>query len=550
MRLASPGFEQRFRTLYRGEMRRSPEWRKEARRARRPRQIGTEATTQALISVAIVVFLFTNKASRGMDLEYALAAIALWTAGTAFLRAHRYFETFYGSRTLAVLAYLPMPDADIFRVLWRNYWKGFLFVLIESTLLYVALGMTRGRPEIAYFGALLGGMQTLLALAVALHAAVFLHRLPLNLLGVMLRLGAAALVLGWPKLAGYHESILAFGRWFFPTGWLNYALAEYVLRQHTLALGLLIPIGALIYGAKYSWARLRAFYSLEGLEVLPAAEAAAAAAPELARRGATDIADRLAGRQFLLGVDWSRAAWLERLIGRFFRGRDRLVLEFLVAENPGWSQSFRTGVWLWGLGAVAIWTFGNALGPIVYLPVYLLAATTLPLLGGNWRGLHGFPAGGVMLPAYAVYPISFNEISRTLAKVNLIRIAVAAPLLVSFGVLAAWKLRHPPLAGAIVSLKVLLLLLALQPVLNLLPISKATNDTTRMKVLWGFVFLPVALMLVGLSFFFLALNVGQGTIGIFGLIVLLSVATFSIYRRAFRRGKFDLLARRLSGLSG
>lgn len=550
MNLTSPGFEKRFRALYRRELTQSPGWRKEVRRSKRPKQLGSEATGQALIWILIVVGIFANKATHGMNFEFALAIIALWAAGAAFLRADRYFETFYGSPSLVTLSFLPLGDADIFRVLWRGYWRRFGLIFVEVALLYLVLAVQQRRLEVVYLGVAAAVVQTLLILALALHAAVFLRGVPLGALGGLFRLMAIALVIGWPKIAEHTDKVVAFGRWFFPTGWLNQAFAEAVLRKETLALGLLIPIAALIYGARYSWARLRAFYSLDGIEIVPSSEAAGLGSQEGARKGATDIADALEGRYFLAGLDWARAGWLERLVSRFFRGRDRLVLEFLVAENPRWSQSFRTGLWLWGLGAVAVWSFGNSMGPAVYLPAYLFAALVFPLLGGEWRGLQGFPTGGAILPAYAVFPISFSDISRTLAKVNIIRICAAAPLLVGFGMFAAWRLNHPWHDGAAVSLKLLLLMLALQPVVNLLPISKATNDTTRMKALWGLVFLPVALALVALSFFFFVLDAGQGAVGIFGIIALLSVATFAIYRRAFRRGKFDLLARRTGGMGG
>ena len=100
------------------------------------------------------------------------------------------------------------------------------------------------------------------------------------------------------------------------------------------------------------------------------------------------------------------------------------------------------------------------------------------------------------MPGYSLYPIAFNEMARIFLKVNVVRILAAAPFIVSFGAIAAFKLKYPAFDGALVGLKLLVMLLCLQPLLVLLPISSTTNDTSRMFRLWILVFLPVILIIL------------------------------------------------------
>jgi hypothetical protein len=119
----------------------------------------------------------------------------------------------------------------------------------------------------------------------------------------------------------------------------------------------------------------------------------------------------------------------------------------------------------------------------------------------------------------------------------------ASPFLISFGALAAYKLESPPLAGAGVALKLLLIFICVQPLFILFPISASTSDTAGRRVLWWLVvFAPLMLLILGASVAVFLSRTALGAVASYGMLALLSFLAFVLYRRAYRLGKFDLIA--------
>lgn len=550
MRLNSPDFEKRFRSLFQAQLKASPELRKRYKRDRKPQRADSTNSARSLLLSMVIAAVFGSLTSRIGGVEFGLSIIGLWAAGTALRKAQHFFQTFYGSDDLIVLGLLPLNDQQTFSVLGRKYFRSFGWLFCQLLLLYLVLALVQREVTPILYGAVpLAVLQTLLIAALALHGAVFLHALPLGALGGLLRAAAMiALFAGVYSPTILHYTI-NFSYWFFPTGWLHYVFVQAAVRSDLVPLGFLIPIGALIYAGIYSWQRLRGFYSLHGFELIPG-PGLFGITNETSNRGTTEIQDSIGDRSFLRGVDWDRIGWIERFISRWFQGRDRIVLDFLVADHPRWTDSFRTGLWFWFGGAVIVFAFGSYGGFAVFFPAYLLATVSLPLLGGEWRGLQQFPNSGVFMPGYAVYPITFREIVVTLLKVNIIRTAIAVPFVIGFGMLASWKLGHSPLLGAAVGAKLLTLLIVLQPLMVLLPVSKSTNDTAKMRMIWLFLIIPGVLILIGLSISLFFLTRPLTVIGIYAAILLVSLFLLVIYRSAFRKTKFDIFSKRVSGLEG
>jgi hypothetical protein len=149
------------------------------------------------------------------------------------------------------------------------------------------------------------------------------------------------------------------------------------------------------------------------------------------------------------------------------------------------------------------------------------------------------------LPAFSVYPITFNSIALILLKVNLIRIAAASPFILTFSTLAAFRLNESPLSGTIIAAKLLAILVCVQPLFVLFPISNTTNDTSRRRMTTSLLLLvPMLFVMFGAAF---AVCVSANPLAIFGsyaILVLLSSLILLGYRSAYRRGKFDLLTER------
>jgi len=216
-----------------------------------------------------------------------------------------------------------------------------------------------------------------------------------------------------------------------------------------------------------------------------------------------------------------------------------------VAGNPGWTSSLKVSFWVWLVACLVVLTLGQFGGRIVFFAAYVLATTSLPLFGGDWRGMRQSASGGMYLPAFSVYPITFNAIAMIFLKVNLIRIAAASPLILSFGTLAAFRLDQSPLLGAAVAAKLLLIMICAQPLFILFPISNTTNDTSRARLSTKLLLLvPTLLLLLGAAFaVFMSPNLMTVLVS-YTLLLLLSILLFVAYRRAYRRGSFDLLTER------
>jgi hypothetical protein len=539
-------FEKRLRDLHRAELERAPELRREFKKRRKSENVARSRMARNLLVPVFWCTIFYAMVQSREDLAWAAGIVALWTAGTALKWAHQWFHQFYASEDLVVLSLLPLNDRQIFQFQLRRYWRGAVWIAWEMLLIYLALALLPGDLALPIYAFLVAAFaQTALVLALALHCASYLHMLPLATLAGLFRMSAIVLLVLGAQGFDFTASLVRATEWFLPMGWVHYVMLR--AARDWAALGLVIPLAAIVYLARYSFDRLRSFYSLEGFEIIPGpAHAAGVDHQELTagafnqRAGPTEIEDRISAGYFLEGVNWNLRGGLEKVMARFLNPRERVITEFLVAQDPGWTRSLKWSFWVWLVVSIIVLVFGNY-GTMVFFGAYLLGAATLPLFGGDWRGMRQSAAGGMFIPGYSLYPITFNEIARIFLKVNLVRILAASPLIVSFGAIAAFKLGHPPAEGAIVGMKLLGTIACLQPLLVLFPISSTTNDTSRMLSSWLLVFLPI-LLLLGLSAF--AVFLSDTAIGVFvgfGALSLFSGLLFVLYRRAYRAGKFDLL---------
>ena len=540
MTLRWPAFENRIRRLLRVELAGNPDLRKQVRNARKPRPATNEQFRLRLLFCLLAAVVFVGFSNKIRNVEFALAIISLWSAGAVFRKAQLWFQTFYASEDLVALNLLPLSDEQIFRIQSRKFALQFGWIFLELTLLYLAVGLVPQPSNLLLLAPVIALFQTALIFSLSLHAVVFLFALPLGAIASVLRASAILFLFFGPHIQSFVPYLVQFSYWFFPTGWVNYALMQSLFREDWITTLLLFPLAAIVYAGIYSWHRLRAFYNLEGLELMPH-PAMLGDAAQVTSRGATEIQDTIGEGAFLRSLDWPESGRLEKWISKSLPARDRMVLEFLVAEDPGWTRSFRNALWTFGFGALIVYLFGQYGGLVVFVPAYLIALAAVPLFGGEWRGLQVLPSTGVMLPLHALYPVSLKEMTRVMLRVNIFRTIVAAPLLLAFGLLAAWKLGDPLLMGWKLTCKILGLFLALQPLLVLLPISKSANYNASRSWLHliANITMLLAVMLLSIAFFFAPkpLHTFFLLVSVFGISLLLH----GLYRRAFNRGRLDLL---------
>jgi hypothetical protein len=549
-RLRSPGaLEARLRTAFRAELQRSPELRQEFKRNRRT---GASAFGRALRHILMPLFwacIFFGMIQRQQDARWAAGVVALWAVGTALKWGHQWFQQFYASQNLIVLNLLPLDDRQIFQFQLRRYVAGAGWILWEMLLGYLVLAFVRdGNAPALYLFVLAAALQAVLVLSLALHAASYLHMLPLGALAGLFRITAVVLLILGVQRLEIASTLVTATEFFLPTGWTNYVLLQGSRDWSIFAL--VLPIAAIIYLARFSFDRLRSYYSLEGFEILPGPPYAAAGeedeltAASFHRPGPTEIEDRVRARYFLEGVDWNLTGPLEKFVARFLSARERIVTEFLVAHDPGWTRSFKWSFWVWLVACIVVFGFGQFGGTIVFFAAYVLGAASLPILGGEWKAMRQAATGGVFIPGYSLYPVAFNEIARIFLKVNLVRICAAAPFIITFAALAAYKLQHSPYIGAAIGAKVLGVLLSVQPLFVLFPISSTTNATSRMSAIWFLVFAPILLAMMALVVAVFIVGTVLGVLACCVLLLLLATALLLVYRRAYRKGRFDLLSDR------
>jgi hypothetical protein len=546
---ASRALESRLRAAHRRELKRSPELQREFKRNRKTESSALGRSARQLLMPLFWVGIFLMARPK-LDIRWAASVVALWAAGTALKWGHQWFQQFYASDSLVVLNFLPLDDRQIFQFQLRRYLRGAAWIAWELVLSYMVLFLLRAGstpPLTAFFLAAMA--QAVLVLALALHSASYLHMLPLGTMAGLFRMTAIVLLV--LSLRGFEVTGAFVGatEFFLPTGWTNYILLQG--SRDWVIFALCIPIAAIIYLARYSFDRLRSYYSLEGFEIVPGPSyPAGGEEDELTsasfnhRAGPTEIEDRIRARYFLEGVDWNLSGALEKFIARFLSPRERIVTEFLVAHDPGWTRSLKWSFWIWLVACIVVFSFGQFGGIIVFFAAYVLGVASLPIFGGEWKAMRQTPTGGVFIPGYAVYPVAFNEIAGILLKVNAVRICSAGPFIISFAALAAYRLGHSPIIGLIIGSKLLLVLLATQPLFVLLPISSTTNATSRMASVWFLVFAPVLLIMVAVIVAVFISGTVFGALAACAVLFLLAALLFATYRRAYRKGKFDLLSER------
>ena len=139
MKLAAPEFEKRFRALHRAELARSPELRKQYRAGRRNDAAALSRIGRKLLLPVLWVVIPASLMIKEGQASLAFAVISLWTAGSAFRWAQRWFQQFYGSEDLVVLSNLPVNDEQIFSFSKHRFFRSFGWVFWELSIAYLML---------------------------------------------------------------------------------------------------------------------------------------------------------------------------------------------------------------------------------------------------------------------------------------------------------------------------------------------------------------------------------------------------------------------------
>jgi hypothetical protein len=238
--------------------------------------------------------------------------------------------------------------------------------------------------------------------------------------------------------------------------------------------------------------------------------------------------------------------WLEGRIRACLSARDKILVEALRL-TPAWSWSRG---WVIALGLIVCARLGLVADLAPFWPAAIttiaLALFALPVFGGVWCGFNTAPSLYFEVGQHSYLPIGFWESTRVMLKVNLLRMAAGAPLLL-LGLRYGYEIDYVtwPMAGGLLW-RVLTVLVVLQPFWIAVNFSKTTNDSSAR---WWFSGLLIAAVVA--SLFVIVI----GAVMMFSvwdeawvlfvpvLLLLYAAGLFAGYGLAYRLGVFDLMKR-------
>jgi hypothetical protein len=418
-----------------------------------------------------------------------LLLLALYSAATVAGRSNALFNTLYRSGDLAFFMHVPVTDKHFFRHVWRRFLKSSLWVWFYSFLAFGYLTAISKPGPTGWTAAVIAStLQWLLIVSLVVTVELLPPSWPKAKIGFplyLLTFGAIFLPESWATLAW--RVLLP-----LPTAWIPHIFERGVLNHESRSLYLLIPILLFLVSLPLTSRRLRETYPIVEL-VYPLASNAAADVDQdddeigVVREQDWQSTEAMSNLQVtpahLQGLDWNSSGWIEALAGHLLSEREKKSADFLCGGHLGlWSALWRRGLKVAAIGVAAL-LLPRLFAPWIGIAIGAVACFfALPLIGGRWEGMQLVTLSGTVRPGCSGVPLSYTEVSRVLAKINLVRYAVWSPIFLLYGAIVAWRLQIVPLQGIKVAAEILLVLISLQPILIVGHHSYGTNDTKRLNL--------------------------------------------------------------------
>jgi hypothetical protein len=553
VKLRWKSFERKLRPRIRRAIRASPTLKKEYKQIRNTfhRHRHFRGWMARLLVLAVVGGLI---AFRPGSAPLVFAFLLLWSLGSICWRAVRLHLLLYASPDLNTFRYLPVSDDDIFRALWRAFIFNSAWSALDFAVAYGALAFQLGNGwQSLLTGAAFGALQCIFVLASAVLLASFGSQRWLTLLAMMFYGGAIGLVILGGRVPQLVTALISLAYWIPPSGWIYHAIGIGASGGWLLDFFPSILTAFVLVALPLAYRRKRAGYSLsEGIfdKAYRSTAIGEAAALKLKDYGDLFVQDESAAaasvRSQLLHdrLDWAHSGFVERLIGCSLTDREKTVAEFLTGSNPKWTKSLLSLIVFLAflsLGAAVVARVIRAPTDIfIFIIVFLVVASAKP-----WPAFRPTAPIGHSPPHYALYPIGFGELMRTLLKISFLRYFFCAPFVFLFIIIAGLSLRTEYNFSWVLGLKLVFLGAAAQPIIAVATFSTASSDTHRIAFL--FVAGVFATSLVCLGVIFLAFLTPLNSLISGSAILLLSLACPWLYGLWFNRSKFDLIHPRATG---
>jgi hypothetical protein len=359
---------------------------------------------------------------------------------------------------------LPVHARSIFRYLLRMQVRGAIWVCIEFLLVYLVIA-TEGN---LWFAALAGAvvcaaLQAALSLALT-FLLVALRVRPEWILAPLFFVGWSALLLShWPQTIVLLTKTLNTVN---PCAWLNSVYLIGWMRGDAQGWFGLLPVSILFATLPFSFRALRQMHYEGVFRVLPRRAGDIFSAPRAERLpGRQDQIDQPA--QVLGGstrpLNWTNHGPVERLIHRMLSPRDRTIAEMLLPAHPRWSNLLLGFMTYFALYLVACTQIhftslemllslflqsSSGAGIAVVASVACLILFVMMLANAlflfTWFGtiepeLNPALASTFAYTTYRLFPVSYWETAKVIAKINSLVALLLLPPTVLFSFTPAYQ---------------------------------------------------------------------------------------------------------------
>ncbi len=551
MSLYSRAFVRGLRRRVRSETKRRPQWKIEARAARKSARRLTRFSWRGLVPlIAIAAGAGENSAM------LALPIILVWSATLMLMRAAEIQSFFFGHSESAPFCQFPVTERFVFwhaaRTLLRNSrWLAadvfcFLGTLavrlkasatISETVLFVAAS------AIGIWAAALSGAIVLVWIRPRFaFGKVVIFAFVAALAGIWLA-AHAELVNPASVQAAYD-----FAKWLLPTGWVCILIEPWLRDGDGVSFAALALLAAFTVATVVATRKLSATFIYWPSEIEP--DGSREDAPEEAPLSrASEVEDAILSRAFLATPDWTGGGFIERTAARWLTPRELRVMSLALVERPRWTRQYPYAcVLLLGAPFLA-WAargFVPQPGWMLGLATFIGLGFITPIFGHAWDAFALVPLAHRATAICNLFPVSLRELRSCILKLNLVRFLFALPGWLGVGAAIALVYQHPIPTGLALAGQSWLLALALQPFFLGMKYSASTNDTGS-GCLFVIALLLFITLVVGAAGTAVVLSFAPGRflqwLLAITVTVLLSWLSEAAYRRAWCSRQFDLLAK-------
>jgi hypothetical protein len=558
MKLHSPRLEKRIKRLVSDELHRSPALKKLVRKPKR--------TTSQRVAVRFLVSLLLTGLLMGVRQHGGLSAqlfvMTLWASISVCWLVIFTGNILYRPPDFHAVFNLPLTDSDIFQWEWQKAVKNAAFYIFDYVLGYAIIATYEQFGWQGWLGLMaLSVLQWALVFGTSVLLMVHIPKFPFGAVAGFSLLVVFAFWIGHTVVSPFVFSLVekasALPYWIVPTGWTVFIIKQFISHQWALGSAMLVPVILLGLAFRRARKRLRSAYVFSEIEH-PAPEQMQvpmyvdedAAEYHLSEKpiGVTQIEDNIRVGLFVKSFSWEKRPLLHRALGHLLSAREKVLAEIFLPKNQNWQAIWKKCA-LVVLGLAIAFQFSRLFNPSLFRLGFAGVGffTVLALVPiGNPLAMAFTPyfVGGTNIPLYAGFPIGYQEISRLIMKITVVRWLAAIPLMLVLGLLSSGVYQISYSRGGVFTAKLLWLILAAQPFLIVCRFSATSNDTQargiRSKIL------TLGMILVGITFLVASaimlfsrsapLNISMGL-----LAPGISFAFHQFYKWLFNRSRFDLM---------